>query len=125
MNELRLRLLKEMFSIHRLDPSRPIPVTVLGSPIFFVGRTKEELSIVCRSSIPVLHAKTEENWSCFMVEGPLDFNLTGIVARLSGALAAAEISIFPISTFDTDYIFVKQADLERAEIALNDAGYLL
>ncbi|MDA1027697.1 MAG: ACT domain-containing protein [Bacteroidetes bacterium] len=123
MNELRLRLLSETFSIHRLDPSRSIPPTVLGSSIFFVGRTKEELSIVCRSSIPILQAKTEENWSCFMVEGPLDFNLTGIVARLSGALAAAEISIFPISTFDTDYILVKQVDLQRAEIALKDAGY--
>ncbi len=125
MSELRLRLLKETFSIHRLDPSRPIPTTVLGSPIFFVGRTREELSIVCSSTIPVLHAKTEENWACFMVEGPLNFNLTGIIARLSAALAEAAVSIFAISTFDTDYILVQQDDIGRAEDALKTAGYQL
>jgi uncharacterized protein len=105
MNELRVRLLKETFSIHRLDPDHPIPATVTGSPVFFIGRTKDELSIVCRANILIPHAQTEPDWACFMVEGPLDFTLTGIVARLSGALAAAEVSIFAISTFDTDYIF--------------------
>jgi len=125
MNELKVRLLKESFSIHRLDSARPIPTTVLGSPVFFIGRTRNELSIVCRNDIPVLHAKTEPDWACFEMEGPLDFNLTGVVARISAALAAAEISIFVISTFDTDYILVKQGDLVRAEKALLDAGYLM
>lgn len=125
MNELKVRLLKESFSIHRLDPSRPIPTTVLGSPVFFVGKTMDELSIVCRSDIPVLHAKTDSNWACFKMEGPLDFGLTGIVARLSAALAEAKVPIFAISTFDTDYILVKQGDLDRAEKALLDAGYLM
>jgi uncharacterized protein len=125
MNELRVRLLKETFSIHRLDPDHPIPATVTGSPVFFIGRTKDELSIVCRANILIPHAQTEPDWACFMVEGPLDFTLTGIVARLSGALAAAEVSIFAISTFDTDYILVKQKDLVRAETALSEAGYQL
>ena len=125
MSELNVRLLKDSFSIHRLDPNRPIPTTVLGSPVFFVGKTTDELSIVCRSDIPVLHAKTESNWSCFKIEGPLDFGLTGIVARISAALAEAKIPIFAISTFDTDYILVKQGDLNRAEQALTDAGYRL
>jgi uncharacterized protein len=125
MNELKVRLLKESFSIHRLDPNRPIPTTVLGSPVFFIGRTSDELSIVCRSDIPVLHARTEANWACFKMEGPLDFGLTGIVARLSATLAEAKIPIFAISTFDTDYILVKQEDLFHAESALKEAGYLI
>jgi len=123
MSELRIRLLKEPFSIHRLEPNRPIPTAVLGSQVFFVGRTQDELSIVCRSDIAVRHAKTEPDWACFMMEGPLDFQLTGIIARLSGALAEAKVSIFAVSTFDTDYILVKQADLKRAETALVQAGY--
>ncbi len=125
MSDLRVRLLNETFSIHKLPPSRPIPPTVLGSPIFFVGRTKDELSIVCRADIPVSHAKTEENWACFMVEGPLDFNIIGVIARLSAVLAHAEVSIFSFSTFDTDYILVRQGDLLVAEKALKTAGFKL
>jgi hypothetical protein len=125
MSELRLKLLNEAFSIHRLDPHRPIPTSVLGSSTFFVGRTPDELSIVAQSDVEVRHAQSEHEWACFMVEGPLDFNLTGIIARLSASLAEAEVPIFAISTFDTDYILVRQSDLPRAERALMKAGYQL
>jgi len=121
--ELKLQLIDGSFSIHKLSPKMAIPATVLESEVFFVAQTKDELSIVCSSEIGMRHAKTEPDWACFMVVGPLDFTLTGILARISNALSQARISIFAISTFDTDYILVKESDLERAQKVLKDSGY--
>ena len=123
MSELKLKFLDESFSIHRLEPHMAIPEAVLDSDLYFVGQTPDELSIVCKANISVPHAKTEPNWACFMVVGPLDFSLTGILARISAVLAEEKISIFAVSTFDTDYILVKQTDLSRAGKVLKDAGY--
>lgn len=123
MTELTLKLLSHSFSIHRLDPDMAIPPSVLESETHFIGQTKDELSIVCDSQIDIPHAKTEPNWSCFMVVGPLDFQLTGIISRISTALASERISLFAISTFDTDYILVKEAEVDRALKVLKDTGY--
>ncbi|MDA0684557.1 MAG: ACT domain-containing protein [Bacteroidetes bacterium] len=121
--ELKLRMLSGSFTIHRLDPLMAVPTAVRECETHFIGQTPEELSIVCPSHIEVMYAKSEPNWACFRVEGPLDFALYGILARISGALAAQRISIFAVSTFDTDYILVKEADLERAQKVLMDQGY--
>jgi len=121
--ELKLRLIAGAFTVHRLDPEMAIPDGVLDSSPWFMAQTDDELSIVCRSSIAIEHATSEVGWACFMVVGPLDFSLTGILSRLSAVLASERISIFAVSTFDTDYILVKETDLPRAQKVLESAGY--
>ena len=121
--ELKLRMLSGSFTIHRFDPQESVPSAVTECDTYFIGRTPEELSIVCPSEVTIFRSKQEPDWACFRVEGPLDFALYGIIARISGALAAERISLFAISTFDTDYILVKESDLSRAQKVLTDQGY--
>ena len=90
----------------------------------FIGRTDRELSLVCETAhVPATTVERNDGWLGFRIEGQLDFSLIGILAGISKVLAAASIGIFVVSTFETDYIFVKATDFERAERALVDAGY--
>ena len=91
---------------------------------FFIGRTDEELSLVCRTEdTPRETAEREDGWKGFRVQGVLDFSLTGVLSGLSGILAAQGIGIFAVSTYNTDYILVKKENFERAMAALAAAGY--
>jgi len=122
MEQLTLKVLDGHYTIHRFSPQSGIPVEVLDSSLLSITKTEDELSIVCNASI-VLTSDTQEcGWSCLKVLGPLDFALTGILAKLSSALAEADISIFAISTYDTDYILVKAETLHLAVKVLNDSG---
>ena len=90
----------------------------------FLGKTDEELSLVCPTDrVPVNTTQREDGWRAFRVEGVLDFSLTGILAGLSAVLAQNHIGIFAVSTFNTDYILVKEADFEKALSALSQKGY--
>lgn len=94
------------------------------APIFFVGKTDEELSLVCPTeSVPDNAINREEGWRAFRIEGVLDFALTGILAPIAQLMADYAIGIFAVSTFNTDYVLVKAEDLERALGLLADAGY--
>ena len=89
----------------------------------FLSRTDEELSLVCRSErVPAGARKMEDGWRMFRVEGIVDFSLTGILSRLSSALAESRIGVFAVSTFNTDYILVRTADFDRAREALRRIG---
>lgn len=88
-------------------------------------RTEDELSIVSSSADVPAGVTAETGWRCLRVEGPLSFELTGIVAGLSAPLARAEIPIFVVSTYDTDYMLVKAVDLERACEALKGEGHVV
>jgi len=124
MVPLTLEVLQGEYTVYRLPPQTPLPPVTIQSSFFSVTRTEEELSVVCDSSL-LLDAETSESgWSCIKVLGPLDFALTGILARLSTILAEAEISIFAVSTYDTDYLLVKTEKLTAAIAALSDSGYL-
>ena len=90
---------------------------------YTVSKTPEELSIVCETCLVPEKIQAESEWRIIKVEGPLDFALVGILANLSGILAERGISIFAISTFDTDYLLVKNKDLSQAIIALRDVGH--
>lgn len=120
---LSLELSVDIFSVSKLDPSAPIPEWARQSTFFSISRTPEELSIVCRQSDVPSELKSESNWRALKVEGPLDFGLTGILASIVQPLAVAGVSIFAISTFDTDYILVKQATLDKTINALEQAGH--
>ncbi|MBS0661491.1 MAG: ACT domain-containing protein [Verrucomicrobia bacterium] len=115
---MQLTLLPDSFAICRLAPDAAVP------PRFFsVTRTAEELSVVCREADVPSDARCELGWSGLQVAGPLDFALTGVLAALAAPLAAAGVSIFALSTFDTDYLLVKSASLPEALAALRGAGH--
>lgn len=90
----------------------------------FVGKTDEERSLVCRSEcVPGNVLECENGWRAFRIEGVLDFSLIGILAEISALLAERKIGIFAVSTYNTDYIFTKKENFERAVQALEEAGY--
>ena len=119
----QLNILENHFPIHRFPANHEIPNQVYESQFYSISKTDEELSIVCNSTTQVNSEKSDTDWSCIKVEGPLNFSLTGILAKISTVLAKAEISIFAISTFDTDYILVKSEKLPFAKKALLKSGY--
>jgi len=120
---LSLTILDETFTLHRLEPDAEIPSVVSNSPFFSVMRTQDELSLILPESVYIESEKSEPGWACFKVEGPLEFSLVGVLAGISSALAQAGVSIFALSTYDTDYILVKQEQVEAAKEALMVAGY--
>jgi hypothetical protein len=124
MTELRLELLADTYAIHRLSPSAKIQDEVFDEAFFNIVKTEEELSIVCRNLLIIDSERCNQGWSCIKVSGPLDLNATGILAKLSKVLANAQISIFAVSTYDTDYILVKTEKTGPAVAALKAAGYI-
>ena len=123
MDKISLTILTGEFSIHRLHPSTKIPDTIEESKFYQICRTDEELSIVCETHISMISEHEEKGWACIKVEGPLDFGLTGVLAGISKVLAESNISIFAISTYDTDYILVKHQSLDNSIKALKANGY--
>ena len=96
----------------------------LNAGFYFIGRTDEELSLVCRTEdAPDNATARDDGWRGFRVQGTLDFGLVGILAGLSTVLAESGVGIFAVSTYDTDYILVKAEDWDRAAEALSRAGY--
>ena len=94
------------------------------SDFFFVGKTDEELSLVCKTEdTPQNTVERDDGWRCFRIQGVLDFSLIGILAKLSGILAEHKIGIFAVSTYNTDYILVKEENYERALTVLASEGY--
>jgi hypothetical protein len=118
-------VLDGLFAIHRLDAGAEVPQQLLTEEFLALTRTADELSIVCSQDLPIASDKQEPGWRCLKVEGPLDFGLTGVLAGISRALAEAEISVFAISTFDTDYLLIRAEQLDTAIAALRRAGYEL
>ena len=123
MPKQTLQLLEDELTIHSLSPDQAIPIEVVSAELFFIGKTYEELSIVCPSNLPVQSDASEPGWKALEVLGPLGFSLTGILSNISGVLADANISIFAVSTFDTDYIMVKEGHVLDAIKALRKDGY--
>ena len=121
---MTLEVLPGAYAICRLEANAPLPDWATRT-FSSVTRTADELSIVCASGEVPASVRAQRNYRGLMVRGPLDFGLVGIVAGLSAALAAASISIFVVSTHDTDYLFVRDADLERAVAALRGAGHVV
>ncbi|HIK43624.1 MAG TPA: ACT domain-containing protein [Leptolyngbyaceae cyanobacterium M65_K2018_010] len=120
---LTLVALEGTFAIHRLDPAAEIPMAWFQQDFISLVRTPQELSLVVRETVAVPSQKVEPGWRGFVIQGTLAFSMTGILAAISQVLATAQISIFAISTYDTDYIFVQAAAFEAAVRALSQAGY--
>ncbi len=122
--KLTFSILDDAFTIHRLPPDHAIPEQIHKSCVYSITKTLEELSVICTSSIPVDSDICETGWSCLKVLGPLDFSLTGILANVSAILANEKISIFAISTYDTDYILIRSDTLSLAKKALKSSGHI-
>ena len=96
----------------------------LALPFYFIGRTDEEVSLVCRTEdTPASTVERDDGWRGFRIEGVLDFSLIGILSKISSILAENEIGIFAVSTYNTDYILVKAESFDKALKALAAAGY--
>ena len=91
---------------------------------YFIGKTDEELSLVCRTEdTPKNTVERDDGWRGFRIQGVLDFSLIGVLSKLSGILAEHNIGIFAVSTYNTDYILVKEENYERALTVLDSEGY--
>jgi hypothetical protein len=121
--KLTLTLLPETLAVCRLDPSASIPDWALTGPFASITRTQHELSIICAQESVPTDIQHEGGWRCLSVTGQLDFEQIGVFASLAGPLAVAGISIFPIATYDTDHVLVKDADLVRAVNVLVASGH--
>ena len=120
--QLQLSLLKETYGICVFPNTAPIPEWSVKTSLCSITRTNKELTIVCSQSIIPSDCEYNPNWRCFRIDGSFDLNQIGIISSLAAPLAQADISIFVISTYDTDYILVKEEKVERAIAVLNDYG---
>ena len=111
------------FAVVRLEPSSDIPVWAEDSQFLSVTRTRNELSVVCEERLIPPGIKAEPGWRCLELAGPIPFDQTGVAAAFLDPLARAEVGVFVVSTYDTDYLLVKEAQLETAIEALRGSGY--
>ena len=119
---LTLEVLPGLLAVCRLNSTQGVPEWVLRLPFWSITRTEDEISIVVPEALASPTWRLETGFRAFKVRGPLEFGLTGVMARLSVALATAGVSLFALSTFDTDYVLVRETDLARATAALQAAG---
>ncbi|MEM1231086.1 MAG: ACT domain-containing protein [Pseudomonadota bacterium] len=122
-----LRSLPGEFALLRWPADAALPQEAMSAPMCFVSRTDEELSLLCPAALAQSLAATAQQhhpgWRGIGVVGPLDFSIIGLLAELARILAQAQVSLFAVSTFDTDYLFVRSDDLATAESALIASGY--
>ncbi|MFC2125373.1 ACT domain-containing protein [Bacteroidota bacterium] len=111
---MQLQTIDANLVVVRLDPSERIPDKVWNSSFLSITRTNEELSIVCDESCCPTAGKVESGYGLIKIIGPLDINMTGILAQVLNPLTEANISVFTVSTFDTDYVLVKKEKLSEA-----------
>jgi hypothetical protein len=120
-----LTLLSERFAISRLAADAPIPNWATQGSFFSVTRTGDELSVVCEISLVPVELRSQADWRIFKVLGPFVLSEIGVLSALAAPLAKARISLFAVSTFDTDYLLVAAATLSAATTALEQAGHTI
>jgi uncharacterized protein len=125
MPALKLKILPGRLAVCRLEAEAALPGDLFTQPFFSLTRSGEELSLVLPEDRAPVGAKVEPGWRALQVEGPLDFSLTGILAGLAAPLARAQVSLFAISTYDTDILLVRADDLAKAVRILEENGYII
>jgi uncharacterized protein len=122
-----LTLFPGRYSVSLLSPSAPIPPWATGGDFCAIIRTSDELSIICaQDSVPLdmpEYVSVARDWVLLRVEGPFAFDVTGVVAALSGPLAQAGVVLLTVATYQTDYLLVKAEQLEGAIAALTQEGH--
>ncbi len=118
---VKLQILKPNFTVCKVGQAEDID---MHREFCFLSKTDEEISLVCPTeTAPQNTTAREDGWKCFRIQGVLDFSLVGILSEISALLAENNISIFAISTYNTDYIFVKEQNFKKACTVLASAGY--
>ncbi len=118
---MKLKKLPYTLTVCKLETVEQID---LNAGFYFIGKTDEELSLVCRTeSTPANTTAREDGWRGFRIEGTLDFSLIGILSPIAAILAENKIGIFAVSTYNTDYVLVKEENFDKAMTALGTAGY--
>jgi nitrilase len=115
--------LPHRLAVCRLGPKDPLPAWASGGAFYSITRTADELSIVCSQDLVPAGTRCERDWRCLRVAGAMPFELVGVVAGLTAPLAAAGLSVFVLSTFDTDYLLVKEPQWAAALEVLGRQGY--
>ena len=122
-HKLKFSRVPGSFAVCRLPAKSAVPAWGLRGEIFSVVSTADEVSVVCPQAQVPSGVKHEQGWTCLKIEGPFPFSQTGVLSSFLQPLAEQAISIFALSTFDTDYVLVKQESLEKALAALRAAGH--
>ena len=121
---LTLTFLPDQFSICRMDPNAGVPAWVFQGTFYSITKAPDEqLSIVCSSQYVPADVKAERDWRILRFEGPLDIELTGVIASVADPLASAGVPIFPLATYATDYVLIKEAHVLTATHALTAFGH--
>jgi hypothetical protein len=123
--QLQLSLLKDKYGICTLPNTAPIPDWALTQSLASITRTEKELTIVCRLEILPSQYQSGLNWRCFKIDGSFDLNQIGVISSISSPLADAGISIYVISTYDTDYFLIKEQNLEKTISVLSNSGHYI
>jgi nitrilase len=110
------------FAVCRLPHGSVVPSWVAASCIYSIIQTLDELTIVCQAEVVPAGVMCEQPWRCVRVAGSMPFSVTGVLAGITQPLAAAGVSVFAFSTYDTDYLLVQEANWERATEAWGEAG---
>ena len=120
---MELKKIEHNLTVCKVRDVSDIDIT---SGFYFIGKTDEELSLVCKTEdTPAATIERDDGWKGFRIQGTLDFSLIGILSKLSGILADHKIGIFAVSTYNTDYILVKKEKYDRALKALASEGYII
>lgn len=126
MSGFTLSVLQGRIAVTQLPIASSYPLEwAAEGELFAIIKTKEEITVVCDESVVPVGVRCEPGWRALMVNGPLDFNQTGVLAALAVPLAQAGISIYSISTYNTDYILVKESTLPTALQVLTHAGHII
>lgn len=123
VENLTLKLLDKTYAVCSLSKNKKIPSWAIEGDFLSITKTEDELSIVCEEKNVAEGIKYEGNWKILKIEGPLDFSLVGILAKISNLMAKNNISIFAISTYDTDYILIKLGNINKAIEVLKKDNY--
>ena len=118
-----LKILPGLYSVHSFAPDAEVPEPEISRSLFSVTRTDEELSVICDSERTLDSMSREEDFKCMRIEAVLEFSLVGVLSRITSILAETKVSVFALSTFNTDYILFKSEDLNTVTTCLQEAGY--
>jgi hypothetical protein len=125
LREIEFDVIEEEAAVCRFEQDAVVPEWVTRGGLYSITRTRDELSIVCHASSVPTGVRCESPWRALKVRGPISFDEVGIAAAFTSPLATAGISVFVISTFDTDYLLVRSADFGRAVAALRSSGHII
>ena len=122
-HRLQLVVLPDLYAVARLDPDAAVPGWASSGEFCSLTRTADELSVACREHLVPDGMRCERGWRCLRVAGTMDFSMVGVVSSLATPIAESGLGVFVVSTFDTDYLLVKDHDLERVIQALRGYGH--